>query len=628
MWRRKAALSELPTRSIGDGASLDRRPYADAAEPQRRRQFYRKLDKTQEWAENNYYHLPIEKQNAGSGHRQRLLARLCRVRRQGPFLSTNLAEASRNFTEMMFALAVLDLPFEAAEARDRRPGRQLTLKAGSPMVVFHKEIQQAQRRRQGQDPILVSQNYFRAGRPLPLRSATSRSRQVSSPTNSSPTSSTAARWSITNPTSSRQKLDVLLQIPQGAIPVLQRPLHPRRPHRPRALLHPAIEYYFYFPQRRRFAHYPGARGQERESSSPRRRRRPSRSSISPPRSTRPRWDYISQNGTAGRGAASSRTTTSTALEPRPIAWRMKDEDFFATSLALLPPPRLQPHPLVLRHQATTCPAASANTSSTATTSSAQCGRFIDCKLLTIDPVIRKSYQHLEYCPLVNARAHQLGKRRQILNDRFAAQYRRLLDVLSYRPHAGRRRLWPSPITCCFQDRIEEAMGSSPRSTRPSCRRGCSTTTSRPTSISTPTDPRSPADRRRSTRTTRWTAGGTCSPTCVRQLDEIEGKARDGRRRGEPRRSTQARLAATEPRFDFKVEARKVTRQLPEPRRGHGELLPDGHRTAVLAATRSSRSTGGQFSYIQPERDRRAQARPAKARPARLRPARRSSTNAT
>ena len=27
-------------------------------------QLYRKLDKTQEWVENNYYHLPIEQQNA------------------------------------------------------------------------------------------------------------------------------------------------------------------------------------------------------------------------------------------------------------------------------------------------------------------------------------------------------------------------------------------------------------------------------------------------------------------------------------------------------------------------------------------------------------------------------------
>ena len=28
------------------------------------RQFYRKLDETKEWAENNYYELPIEQQNS------------------------------------------------------------------------------------------------------------------------------------------------------------------------------------------------------------------------------------------------------------------------------------------------------------------------------------------------------------------------------------------------------------------------------------------------------------------------------------------------------------------------------------------------------------------------------------
>jgi hypothetical protein len=46
--------------------------------------------------------------------------------------------------------------------------------------------------------------------------------------------------------------------------------------------------------------------------------------------------------------------------------------------------------------------------------------------------LRKTYQHLDYLPLVNARAHQLGQRRQVLNDALAAQYHRLLKVLGYR----------------------------------------------------------------------------------------------------------------------------------------------------------------------------------------------------
>ncbi len=40
------------------------------------RQFYRKLEETKEWAENNYYHLLIAQQNAEPGRRQRILGGL------------------------------------------------------------------------------------------------------------------------------------------------------------------------------------------------------------------------------------------------------------------------------------------------------------------------------------------------------------------------------------------------------------------------------------------------------------------------------------------------------------------------------------------------------------------------
>ena len=42
---------------------------------------------------------------------------------------------------------------------------------------------------------------------------------------------------------------------------------------------------------------------------------------------------------------------------------------------------------------------------------AQCGGPIASPLLSIDPVERHAYEHLEYRPLVNARAHALGSRR-------------------------------------------------------------------------------------------------------------------------------------------------------------------------------------------------------------------------
>ena len=63
----------------------------------------------------------------------------------------------------------------------------------------------------------------------------------------------------------------------------------------------------------------------------------------------------------------------------------------------------------------------------------QCGSLLQSPLLTIDPVERKTYEHMEYRPLVNPRAHQVGKRRQILNDRFHAQYHRWLQRAQLRP---------------------------------------------------------------------------------------------------------------------------------------------------------------------------------------------------
>src|SRR5207302_5896855 len=64
---------------------------------------------------------------------------------------------------------------------------------------------------------------------------------------------------------------------------------------------------------------------------------------------------------------------------------------------------------------------------------AEGGGPIRSALLTIDPVARHLYEHLEYKPLVNARAHALGKQRQIVNDRLLEQYQRFLKLLSYHP---------------------------------------------------------------------------------------------------------------------------------------------------------------------------------------------------
>ena len=113
-----------------------------------------------------------------------------------------------------------------------------------------------------------------------------------------------------------------------------------------------------------------------------------------------------------------------------IAWRMKDKAFFGQIMTLLRDRHVYQNTLwsygilhddpdnireFLQHQDEFV---------------SQCGEYLDSPLLTIDPVVRHSYEHLEYLPLINARAHRLGQTRQIVNDRFYQQYERTLAVLA------------------------------------------------------------------------------------------------------------------------------------------------------------------------------------------------------
>ena len=144
-----------------------------------------------EWVESNYYHLPLDQQTAGLITANPSGATIADYDSAAgkPFFSTNLAEPTHNFPEMLAALALLDLPFKSAEHKSQFKGTQMTLTAGSPMIVYHEEIQPAAKVAD-HTPILVSENFFRNGDRFRRKTA-SRSTN-SSATNSSSTRSTAA----------------------------------------------------------------------------------------------------------------------------------------------------------------------------------------------------------------------------------------------------------------------------------------------------------------------------------------------------------------------------------------------------------------------------------------------------
>jgi len=516
------------------------------------RALYQTLDKTQEWAENNYYHLPIEQQLAGLVSVNAFWRDYAEHDPRQPFRSIHFAEASRNFTEMMLALSLLDLPFEAAEHVTDYADGKMTLTAGSPLIVFHEEIREAGDVVE-QTPILVSQNFFRYD---------DRYRQENNERLDKFVTDEflvhtvyGCQVVLTNPTSSPQKLDVLLQVPLGAIPVING-------HETRSVqldLQPyntqTIEYHFYFPAAGRYPHYPvHVAKNEKLLAHAEATMLTVVEKLS--RIDRESWPYLSQYGSAEDVLDYLRQNNLHRTDLDKIAFRMGNKPFFLQVIDLLERRHAYNHTLWsygIKH--TVVPAVSQYLQH-ADGFVQQCGAAIDSPLLRIDPVARHSYQHLDYQPLVNARAHQLGRQRQILNARLHQQYQQLLTILSCHRDLGQDELMAITYYLLLQDRVAEAMDFFSRVN------GADLETSLQYNYfaaylnlyRAETDAaRKITSRYADYPVDRWR---NAFVSIDRQLDEIssggveivDSDNRDQR---------QAELAATAPSFDLKVEAKKV-----------------------------------------------------------------------
>jgi len=186
----------------------------------------------------------------------------------------------------------------------------------------------------------------------------------------------------------------------------------------------------------------------------------------------------------------------------------------------------------------------------------RCGLCLDSPLLTLDPVERFDYQHLEYAPLVNPRAHAVGARRTILNARFREQYQGYLKVLSYRPKIGAADALAVAYYMALQDRVTEALDWFGRAERKAL----------PEQVQSDYLEAYLAFYKGDTETARALAKKHADEGVDRwrdrfaqvldQLDEIGGGAAAATDQ-EKRDQAQAALAATEPVLEMRVEAGRI-----------------------------------------------------------------------
>ncbi len=436
-----------------DTEVLSRTLGVDARRRTEIRQLYRQLGRTGEWVENHYYHLPIEQQLASLIEVNAFWVDLAAHAEEEGFLSRHVASASRNFAEMMLALAVLDIPFQAAEHDTVFEGGGMTLTAGSDMIVFHKQVRPAERVAE-QPTLLVAQNFFARNDRYRYENNERFDKFVTEAFEAGRVY--GCQIVLTNPTSTRRKIDLLTQIPAGSIPVLGG-IQTRTRHLELAPFSTQTqEYYFYFPLPGTYAHYPVHAAEEGKVIG-----------YSAPfvfevvaevtDIDETSWEHISQFATDEQVLDYLTRHNVDRLNLALIAFRMRDKEFFRAATDLLRERFVYDHTLwaySLHHNDTTTLREYLPHTPVAT----QSGRVIDSPVLTLDPVERHLYQHKEYWPLVNPRVFRLGRERQILNREFHGQYMSFLENLRYRSALTPDDRMTLVTYLLLQDRVEEALG--------------------------------------------------------------------------------------------------------------------------------------------------------------------------
>lgn len=434
---------------------------ADAfAAPQKRNllekieQLYRAIEPTKEWAENNYYHLPIAQHHYKLVEENRFWLDLAKHGAKPGFGSRHLGEATGNFHEMILALAFLDLPFNAPKHQDEIKNGALDFTAGGTLLFFHREIKEAGMAAK-RPPLLMSQSYFELNDRFRVEDGQKVDKFITEEFVRGLVY--GAEVVVTNPTSSRQRLDVLTQLPKGAIPMMGQRTSATKPVELEAYSTHRVELAFYFPSSGKFPVYPAHLSRSGEVVA-------HADSLvlnvvdEPTSVDKTSWTWISQWGDDALLLNYLKSENLHLVDLSKIAWRVRGSaDFHQKVLTILNSRGFYHETLQSYSIAQNNKAGIAQYLLMQGNFLNQCGLALDCELVTIDPIARRSYQHLEYKPLINNRAHALGGENRILNPVIRSQYQNYLAVLSQRKALDAMDRLSATYYLLLQDRVEEAL---------------------------------------------------------------------------------------------------------------------------------------------------------------------------
>jgi hypothetical protein len=451
--KNKDAKSELSEKLFRYKENLGDRRGLEAEELGLPALFFRQVKATQEWIENNYYRIRPEDSNESLIDMNRFWMEWAEHSNAAPFLSKNFLESCSSLNEVLLVLSILDLPATAPELETEFAEKTLTFKQKSPCIVFHEQIRPAiidQRNTR----VLIGENFFLKNDRYRTEGGLRFDKFIDGKFNTH--SLYGGQVVVTNPTSTPQVVELLVQIPEGAVATslsqetrsIQIALAPFNSF--------SMEYSFYFPAAGHFKHFPAhvtSANLVLASAAPR-----SMEVIDTPAPVdRLSWAFISQHGNEGEVLDMLQNSNLFEIDLTKIAFRMRDREFFRATIELLRDrhvfePTLWSYSLL--HDE---PQAIKEFLSTTDLANGQAGDYLKSQILAVDFLAYKNLEHHEFWPLVNQRAHPVQGNREITNPQIHSRYHQLLRYLSFRPTFEEKDELAIVYFLILQDRVAEAI---------------------------------------------------------------------------------------------------------------------------------------------------------------------------
>jgi hypothetical protein len=446
---KKAAEDEFET--VSESLRFDQKLEALNGKPGRR--FYRQVAPTEEWVENNYYRLRPQSSSAELVSINQFRLDWARHEKQAPFLSTHFVQATSNFREMLLALAVLDLPAESEEPALEFKENSLVWTAPTAAIMFHQQIKPTPKA-EGTTTILVSENFFQKDDRSRTENGLTFDKFLAGPF--ATCTLYGGQVVITNPTSTPRVIEMLMQVPAGAIATSQ-----SQQTRTIKLVLPAFnstkfEYHFYFPAAGTFKHFPAhVADQEHVVAVAQQRQFEVRDDLST--TDKSTWAFVSQSASNEEVLTFLREKNLLNIQLDRIAFRMKDKAFYEQTISMLKKRCVYNHLLwsysLLHHDLTGIAEYLVQEPQVRS----RVGQFIDSPILQVDDFVDLDYDHREFWPLINIRTHQVRKDREILNQRIHHQYHRLLNYLARKPRLSMADQLSITYYLLLQDRVAESL---------------------------------------------------------------------------------------------------------------------------------------------------------------------------